>query len=308
MGATYLLEHIAGCFLFDEHLALVESGPPEGKEKEAFLKRHASAIPFQYPAHAPQLRRALVAAASKIRKEDLRAANLTRTRHDVKHAVSDDFLIVQAVKSIEDLDKILNSLAIRLRDWYEFYLPEYSASQPDHAEFVRGVVEITKEQFLSGKKTGSFGADLGKPHIAAMKRFAERLLGLYAAKQELEGYVDGTMETLCPNLRAVAGSTLGAKLLEHAGTLKRLAELPSSTVQILGAEKALFRHLKTGSRPPKYGVLLAHDAVQSAPKGRQGRAARILADKISIAVRIDYFKGQFKGDALLEEARKKIAQ
>ena len=203
---------------------------------------------------------------------------------------------------------MINSLARRLRDWYEFYLPEYSASQEDHHEFVKGVVEIAKDQFVKEEGADSFGADLGKPHVAAVKRFGEHLLGLYAAREELERYADETMKHSCPNLRAVAGSILGGRLLEHAGSLKRLAGLPSSTIQILGAEKALFRHLKTGSRPPKYGVLLAHDLVQAAPKGRQGRAARILADKISIAVRIDYFKGDFMGEALLQEAKKKIGQ
>ena len=219
----------------------------------------------------------------------------------MKHAVSDDFLIVQAVKSIEDLDKVLNSLAIRLRDWYEFYLPEYSVSQPDHAEFVRGVVETTKEQFLSGKKTDSFGADLGKPHIAAMKQFAERLLGLYAAKQELERYVDSTMKTICPNLRAVAGSTLGAKLLEHAGTLKRLVELPSSTVQILGAEKALFKHLKSGSKPPKHGLLFQHPLIGKSPKKIRGKIARALAGKLAIACKADAISHNFIAEKLKEQ-------
>jgi len=99
---------------------------------------------------------------------------------------------------------------------------------------------------------------------------------------------------------------IGAKLLEHAGSLKRMAEMPSSTIQILGAEKALFRHLKTGSRPPKYGVLLGHSIVQQMPKAKQGKAARVLADKISLAVRIDYFKGEFRGEQLLLDVKKKL--
>ncbi len=308
MGATYILEHIAGCFLFDEHLRLLEKSSGNGKETDEFLQKHSSATQLLYPDHIKQIGLALAAISSEIPKDVLRALNIAQTKHDIKHAVSDDLLLIQAIKSIADLDGVINSLAHRLRDWYEFYLPEYSASQEDHHEFVKGVVEITKDQFVKQEGGGSFGADLGKPHVDAVKRFGEHLLELYAAREELERYADETMKHSCPNLRAVAGSILGGRLLEHAGSLKRLVGLPSSTVQILGAEKALFRHLKTGSRPPKYGVLLAHDLVQAAPKGRQGRAARILADKISIAVRIDYFKGEFKGDVLLREAKKKIEQ
>ncbi len=308
MGEHYLLEHAAGTFLCDEWGKLLESAPAQGKGKEAFIRKHSSAAPFSFTANPKQIRDLLITLATSISKDELRTSNLALTRQDMRHAIGEDIFLIQAIKSIADLDKTINSLTHRLRDWHELYLPEYSVSQKNHLEFTTGVVEITKEHFLAELGIESFGSEPGTQHVAMIQKFAERLLGLYLAKVELERYVDETMKHYCPNLRAVAGSTLGGKLLEHAGTLKRLAELPSSTIQILGAEKALFRHLKTGSRPPKHGVLLAHDAVQSAPQGKQGRAARIIADKISIAARIDYFKGEFIGDKLLLEAKKKIAQ
>ena len=96
------------------------------------------------------------------------------------------------------------------------------------------------------------------------------------------------MKEVCPRLQEIATTLLGAKLMDHAGSLKHLAELPSSTIQVLGAEKSLFRHLKTGAKPPKFGAIFAHDSITQATE--KGKAARRLAGKISIAVRQDYFR------------------
>ena len=101
------------------------------------------------------------------------------------------------------------------------------------------------------------------------------------------------MEDIAPNLRLLVGSSLGAKLISHAGGLKRLATYPSSTVQIMGAEKALFRHLKSGDRPPKYGLIYQHPQVRGAKWWNRGKIARMLAGKISLAVRRDVFTKTF---------------
>jgi nucleolar protein 56 len=114
------------------------------------------------------------------------------------------------------------------------------------------------------------------------------------------------MEAYCKNLKTVAGISIGAKLIEHAGSLRRLVMLPSSTIQILGAEKALFRHIKTGARPPKYGLIFEHKFVQAGKKPDQGKRARALADKISISVRLDYFHGEFMGDKMNAQLEEKF--
>jgi len=121
-----------------------------------------------------------------------------------------------------------------------------------------------------------------------------------------EKYLERKMTELCPNMTAVAGYLIGAKLLAYAGSTKRLAELPSSTIQLLGAEKALFRHITRNSLPPKYGVLHEHPMIARARKQDHGKVARLLADKISIASRVDYFKGAFIGDKLKEEIEKRF--
>ena len=115
------------------------------------------------------------------------------------------------------------------------------------------------------------------------------------------------MKRHCPNLAVVAGASTGAELVVQAGSLQRLAMLPASTIQLLGAERELFRHLKDKKqRPPKAGVLHSHPLVTAASKKQQGRIAKLLADKISIAIRVDYFKGQFVGDKLLDALKKKL--
>jgi nucleolar protein 56 len=109
------------------------------------------------------------------------------------------------------------------------------------------------------------------------------------------------MKRYCPNLLEITGMMLGAKLIAKAGSLKRLSQFPASTIQVLGAEKALFRHMKTGARPPRHGMLIQHPIVAQAKQKEHGKRARTLADKISIAAKVDYFKGEFIGKKLKKE-------
>ena len=115
------------------------------------------------------------------------------------------------------------------------------------------------------------------------------------------------MQSVAPNLRLLVGSTLGAKLISHAGGIKRLALYPSSTVQIMGAEKALFRHLKSGDRPPKYGLIYQHPQVRGAKWWNRGKIARMLAGKISLAVRRDVFTKTFD-ENVFEDFKKRVEE
>ena len=122
-----------------------------------------------------------------------------------------------------------------------------------------------------------------------MNNYAKSIFELQKSRKNIEEYIDHKMEDIAPNLRLLVGPTLGAKLISHAGGIKRLAMYPSSTVQIMGAEKALFRHLKSGDRPPKYGLIYQHPQVRGAKWWNRGKIARMLAGKISLAVRRDVF-------------------
>jgi nucleolar protein 56 len=152
------------------------------------------------------------------------------------------------------------------------------------------------------------GFHLEKKDLEPILSLASIISDLSREAELLEDYLEKTMRAYCPNLTTLAGSLIGAKLLSEAGSLKRLAMMRSSTIQLLGAEKALFRHIRTGAKPPKYGYLLQHQLVQKAKRQDRGKAARALADKIFIAVRMDYFKGEFLGDKLLKELELKFKQ
>ena len=237
----------------------------------------------------------------------LRQKNIERTRTLVRESVNPDLFILNAVNNIEDLQRIENLLVKRLREWYALYFPESEKNLPVNPEFLMHVLMGDKHKSMGemGLKD-SMGADLGKKELEEIKKLATAIEKIYQEEKHLSNYLNDTMLAHCPNLHAVAGHTIGAKLMRGAGSLKKLAMMRSSTIQLIGAEKALFRHIRTGAKPPKYGYLLQHPIVQRSKKEDRGRAARMLADKIFIAARVDYFKGKFIGDDLIKEVEVKF--
>lgn len=233
-----------------------------------------------------------------------RENNIAFTKKQVKESVSPDQFIIQSISAIEELDRLANMLSKRLREWAGWWVPETSRILHDHASFARAVAEQDQQTLLAEARETpehSMGAVLSEKDIAPIKAQAAAICQAAATRLQHESYLKSVMQEACPNLTCLAGHMIGAKLLAHAGSLRRLAEMPSSTVQMLGAEKALFRHMRTGARPPKYGVIFSHPLIQSGKRADQGRIARAIADKISIGVRVDFFKGRFVGDRLKNE-------
>ncbi len=151
------------------------------------------------------------------------------------------------------------------------------------------------------------GAEIQEEDIEMLQDFANSIKTLQKSKKSLLNHVDNKMKEIAPNLRDVAGFSLGAKLIAHVGGIKKLSKLPSSTVQVMGAEKALFRHLKTGERPPKYGIIYQHPEVRGAKWWIRGKIARALASKISLAVRKDVFSGEYD-DTIKKSFQEKIEE
>ncbi|HIK02042.1 TPA: hypothetical protein H1008_02915 [archaeon] len=212
---------------------------------------------------------------------------------------SPDRRIIQAVNSLEEMDPLVNVLSERLREWSSLYSPELSRSVQKHDDFL---IKLSQQKEVSSE----LGAVFERADTEVPKDIAHSLSDMYETRTKLREYLEKMMKEHYPNLEAVAGSHIGAQLMALAGGAKRLATKPSSTVQVLGAEKALFRHVTTGAKPPKYGVLLHHPVIKDLPKHLRGKGARILAGKISLAIRADFYGSGFSADKLNESLDKRI--
>lgn len=215
-----------------------------------------------------------------------------------KASQEEDKLLIQAINSIDDLDESISKLVERIRDWYTVYFPEMDTISNNETyiniiaenENREDIIQSYPEHF---KSTFSAGADIEEEDLLMLKTFAESLHSLQKSRAELENYIDVKMEAIAPNLRDLLGASLGAKLIAHIGSIKQLATYPASVIQIMGAEKAIFRHLKTGERPPKHGLIFQHPQVRGAKWWNRGKVARTLALKITLAVRKDVFSGEY---------------
>jgi len=237
-----------------------------------------------------------------------------------------DLLVAQAIRAIDDLDKSVNLYATRLREWYSVHFPELNDLVEDHELYAMLVSELgsrnnfTKEKLVelgvsenkskkieeSAKK--SIGADVSDKDLEAMLTLAKITNQMYNLRKDLDLYATSVMKEVAPNVTELVGPLLGARLISIAGGLERLATMPASTIQVLGAEKALFRALKTGGRPPKHGIIFQYPEIYKSPKWQRGKIARALAAKIAIAAKVDAFSGRFIGDKLKEELEKRIEE
>jgi len=150
------------------------------------------------------------------------------------------------------------------------------------------------------------GTALEGDDLKMIQDFASRIKELREMRERLADYIREQMKKIAPNVSAVAGPLLGARLISKAGGLKKLAIFPASTIQVLGAEKALFKHLAKGTPPPKHGILFQHPLVRSAKKWQRGKIARAIAAKLAIAAREDYFGGKDISAQLLKEIEDRV--
>lgn len=224
-----------------------------------------------------------------------------------KLSITRDWFIIEAVCSIGELHKVINIMSKRLREWYGLYFPELCEKIKDHEKFVDIIISKNKEEIvLELNVEQNLVAKYDDFQIEQILSYAKQLKAVFIHREEIIAYIEKEMKIQAPNIEAVAGAMVGAKLLSIAGSLEKLSKMPSSTIQILGAEKALFRHLRTNSKPPKYGVIINHALLANAKAKDHGRIARGIAGKISIAAKLDYFKGEFQGDKLKQQLFEKF--
>jgi nucleolar protein 56 len=245
-----------------------------------------------------------------------------------------DLIVGQAIQTLDDLDRTVNLFMGRLREWYGVHFPELDRLVEKHETYARLVMNLgnrenftdanlekedlpkNKTETISRVAASSMGADIIETDLIQIQTLSKDVLNLYKLRENMETYLEKTMQEIAPNTKAIAGALLGARLIAIAGGLRNLATRPASTMQVLGAEKALFRSLKTGARPPKHGLIFQHTLLHDAKRWQRGKIARAIAGKLAIAVRADAFgQGRYVGDKLkaalnrrIEEILKKYAE
>ena len=252
----------------------------------------------------------------QLREGDMDTAQLglghAYSRAKVKFSVQrDDNHIIQAIAVLDQLDKAINTFSMRVREWYSWHFPELLKIVSENqryaqvALFVKDKKGLTDEslhalaalveddegvaQSIIDAAKHSMGQDISETDMENVVAFAERVVSLSQYRKSLHAYLVSKMSAVAPNLASLIGEVVGARLISHAGSLTNLSKYPASTVQILGAEKALFRALKTKGNTPKYGLLYHSSFIGKAGPKNKGRISRFLANKCSIASRIDNF-------------------
>lgn len=245
------------------------------------------------------------------------------SRHKIKFSPDKvDTMIIQAIALLDELDKELNTYAMRVREWYGWHFPELVKIVTDtllYAKIVKkmgvrtnaaqcdlsSIMDEDTETEVKEAAELSMGTEISQDDIEHIEALCDQVISISEYRTTLYDYIKNRMAAIAPNLTVMVGELVGARLIAHAGSLLNLAKAPASTVQILGAEKALFRALKTKHETPKYGLIYHASLVgQSAPKNK-GKISRVLAGKTSLAARVDAL-GDVDGPTIAFANREKV--
>ena len=228
--------------------------------------------------------------------------------------------VIQSIALIDLLDKDINSFCMRIKEWFSWHFPELGKIISDNYLYIRIVNLIEQRKKLIENKDElkpkldeitldpeiskqiidsaliSMGSDISQVDLLNIKYFSDRVDNLIKYREKLSNYLREKTQNLAPNTSALVGETVTARLISHSGSLSTLAKYPASTIQILGAEKALFRALKTRSATPKYGLLYHSSFIGKAKMKNKGKISRYLANKLAMCSRIDAFSKDVSND------------
>lgn len=232
---------------------------------------------------------------------------ILKTRKKMRTEKKKDRIAMQAVSCVEDLVGITNLMSERLHEWYGFYYPELERMVKDNKKYAETLAENPRREETRGFE-GTVGMNLDEKDLEMLKTLGEKAGEMFELNEKVENYLEKIMPEVAPNITAVAGATLAGRLMVLSGGLQNLARLPSSTIQLLGAEKALFRFMKSNrkSAPPKYGILFLHPEVTNAPDALKGKVARAIASELSMAAKTDFYTGEDKSAKYLEQLKKRL--
>ncbi|EXJ82854.1 nucleolar protein 58 [Capronia epimyces CBS 606.96] len=243
-------------------------------------------------------------------------------RHKLKFSPDKiDVMIVQAIGLLDDLDKELNTYAMRVKEWYGWHFPELAKILNDNLAYAKVVLkmgmrtnfeqsdlsEILPEEIEAAVKTAadrSMGTEITEEDLENIQSLADQVVQFTEYRTQLASYLTARMRAIAPNLTTLVGDLVGARLIAHAGSLMNLSKSPASTIQILGAEKALFRALKTKHDTPKYGLIYHASLIGQASGKNKGKMARVLAAKAALGLRVDALQDWGDDEANLPEDEK----
>lgn len=234
-----------------------------------------------------------------------------------------DTMIVQAIGLLDDLDKELNTYAMRVREWYGWHFPEMTKVVGDNVAYAKAVKlmgtrdkaaaldfsDVLEEEVESALKEAavvSMGTEISEEDVLNIQALCDQVITLSDYRGQLYDYLKARMLAIAPNLTVLVGELVGARLIAHVGSLVNLAKAPASTIQILGAEKALFRALKTKHETPKYGLIYHASLVGQATPKNKGKISRVLAAKCALGVRVDALADDNDEGSIGLEARAKV--
>ncbi|MDE1832935.1 MAG: NOP58 family protein [Candidatus Micrarchaeota archaeon] len=252
-----------------------------------------------------------------------REGMLKNVRESIKSEYqNEEHALIQAINAFDETGRSYNLVFERLTEWYGIYFPEVKVPNPkslaelvavlnDRENMSREAIQKIindpdKTESIFNKASASMGRSMNEGERAAILAFARMSSDMNTAMEGLDAYIKATSEKLMPNTTYLTDDKIAAKLLSKAGSLERLAMMPASTIQLLGAEKALFKHIKFGSKPPKYGLLFNMPSISNAPRNARGKIARAYATKISIGLKGDYFTKKFIGEKLKSDLESTI--
>jgi len=274
--------------------------------------------------------------------DQLKKIGITKTRDDIlfffkkveeqliKEKISQfgskgDIEVVQIIETLDILKKSISLFSSRMREWYGLHFPELVDKLIEDNVLIAKLISVlgkrdnftydkidqefgfkeARIKMLQNLASQSMGADID---LSIIKKYANEILSLDDFTQELEEHLDTLMEQVAPNLLALVGGLIGAKLIAKAGSLKKLAFMPASRIQLLGAEKALYRFLKTGEKRPKHGLIFQWNLIRGSKPHNRGKISRMISGKIGISAKVDYFGGEFVADVLSKIINEKIQE
>ncbi|MBU2100111.1 NOP58 family protein [Candidatus Micrarchaeota archaeon] len=257
-------------------------------------------------------------------KKTLKEKLVKKTRERVKEAFTGkDVHIIKAVSVIDELDKMANLISENAREWFGFHFPELNSLVEDNETFLKLVLIGDRKNFsekkimevynneekakeIEIKAKNSMGSPIEENPLKEIQKLAVKGIEIKKQRNELAEFIEKEIKEILPDFSDLAEPLIAARILAKAGSARKLALMPSSTIQLLGAEKALFQHIRSGAKPPKYGYIFAHPMLKKVKRSEQGKFARTLAGKLSIAAKTDYFKGKSNSKELKKELEKRI--